>query len=258
MSHGNEPAIAVADLTVRHGRDVILRNVSFTVPCGSTVALLGRNGAGKTSLVRCLLGQHRPARGTVHLLGGEVWAGRAKLMERVGVVPEEPDAPPHMTAEALVGFSGALYRRWHAARVLGRLRRLEVPLDVPSGALSRGQKAQLSLALALGHEPELLVLDDPTLGLDAIARRDFFGEVIDEMAARSLTVFITSHDLPGIERIAQRVLIVHGGKVVLDDELETIKAAFRRLPDGSASLEDVFSAVVEAGATGGLGSWKGG
>jgi ABC-2 type transport system ATP-binding protein len=244
-------AIEVERVTVRYGRRAAVEKVSFTVALGATVALLGRNGAGKTSLVRCLLGQQRPQEGSVRIFGSDVWSERPALMERVGVVPEESDLPPDMTAEALVAFCGALYRRWDGAAVQARLRRLEVPLAVPSARLSKGQRAQLALALALGHGPDLLVLDDPTLGLDPIARRDFFGEVIDELAEKGQTILITSHDLAGVERIANRVVILNGGKVVLDDELEAVKAAFRRLPDGSAALEDIFAAVVETGATGG-------
>jgi ABC-type multidrug transport system ATPase subunit len=242
--------IAIDNLTVRYRGRVVLQDVSFTLPPGGTVALLGRNGGGKTSLVRCLLGQQRPEEGTVRLFGRDAWRDRAALMERVGVVPEESELPSELTAEALVQFCGSLCRRWEPTAIRARLRRLEVPLRVPSGRLSKGQRAQLALALALGHGPELLVLDDPTLGLDAIARRSFFGEVIDELGTRGTSILITSHDLAGVERIADRVVILNGGKVVLDDELEAMKAAFRRLPDGSAALEDIFAAVVD-GATGG-------
>jgi ABC-2 type transport system ATP-binding protein len=238
-------SVVVDRVTVKYSGRVVLDGVSFAVEPGATVALLGRNGGGKSSLVRCLLGQQRPQEGTVRLFGRDVWRERARLMERVGVVPEESDLPPELTAEALIGFCGSLYPRWDARAIESRLRRLDVPMRIPSARLSKGQRAQLALGLALGHEPELLVLDDPTLGLDTIARRAFFGEVIDELAGRGMTILITSHDLAGVERIASRVVILNGGKVVLDDELETVKAAFRRLPDGSAALEDVFAAVVE-------------
>jgi ABC-type multidrug transport system ATPase subunit len=238
-------SVTVERVTVQYGGRPALDSVSFTVEPGATLALLGRNGGGKTSLVRCLLGQQRPQEGTVRLFGRDVWRERARLMDRVGVVPEESDLPPELTAEAVIHLCGALYRRWDAGAIRSRLHRLDVPMRTPNARLSKGQRAQLALSLALGHEPELLVLDDPTLGLDAIARRAFFGEVIDELAGRGMTMLITSHDLAGVERIASRVVILNGGKVVLDDELEAVKAAFRRLPDGSASLEDIFAAVVD-------------
>src|SRR5256885_16670045 len=102
--------VAVDGVTVRYGRRTAVEKVSFNVARGSTVALLGRNGAGKTSLVRCLLGQQRPEGGTVRIFGREVWRERVAVMERVGVVPEGSDLPPEVTAEALLGFLGALYR----------------------------------------------------------------------------------------------------------------------------------------------------
>jgi ABC-2 type transport system ATP-binding protein len=247
-----EAAISCEGLVVRYGRAVALDRVSFKVPTGATVALLGRNGAGKSSAIRCLLGQQRPDGGRVRVLGRDVWRDRTQLMNRVGVVPEEPDLPPEMTARQLAQLCRRLYGRWNEAAVATRLQRFGVPDDVPSGRLSKGQKAQLGLALALGHGPELLVLDDPTLGLDAIARKSFFEEVIDTLSTGGVTVLITTHDLAGVERIADRVVLLHGAKVVLDDDLETIRAAFRRLPDGSASLEAVFTAVVEHGDTGAL------
>ncbi len=249
MSTG-DPAAALDAVTVRYGRVTALERVSFAVPRGSTFALLGRNGAGKSSAMRCLLGQRRPEAGRATLFGRDVWRERTSLMERIGVVPEEPDFPPEMNASALVAFCGSLYRTWDTRQVMTRLDRFGVPLRVPNAQMSKGQKAQLALALALGHGPELLLLDDPTLGLDVIARRDFFTEVIGELADRGMTIVMTTHDLAAVERIADHIVILNGGKVVLDDDIETVKAAFRRLPDGTASLEEVFAAVVEQGATG--------
>lgn len=245
-------AIIAEDVSVRYGRSLALDRVSFTVERGSTVALLGRNGAGKSSAVRCLLGQQRPQHGRVRLLGLDVWQDRRAIMERVGVVPEESDLPAELHGEALIDLCGAIHRRWDHRAVRARLARMGVPCRTPAGRLSKGQKAQLALGLALGHDPELLILDDPTLGLDSIARRDFLVEVIDELAERGMSILITSHDLAGVERIADRVVILNGGKVVMDDSIESIKTAFRRWPDGSASLEEIFAAVVEQGATGGI------
>ncbi len=244
------PVLALERVTVRYGRTTALESVSFEVPQGSVFALLGRNGAGKSSAVRCLLGQRRPEAGRALILGKDAWKNRAEALARTGVVPEEPDMPPAMTADALVRFSSRLYARWDGRAVLERLERFGVPRSVPAGRLSKGQRAQLALALALGHSPEVLVLDDPTLGLDALARRDFFGELIGELADRGLTVLLTSHDLAGVERIADRVAVLNRGRIVLDDSLETLKSSFSALPGDSFSLERIFAAVIEDHATG--------
>ena len=150
-------------------------------------------------------------------------------MERVGVVPEEPDAPPAMTATQLSEFCRRIYPRWDSAAVSARLERFGVPAGVPFGRLSKGQRGEVMLALALGHAPALLVLDDPTLGLDVVARHALFEEIVGELADRGTTVFLTTHDLSGFEGIASRVGILKEGRLVLDEELEALKSRFRRI-----------------------------
>lgn len=228
--------VQVSGLQVRYGAHWAVREVSFTVPAGGVYALLGRNGAGKSSIVRCLLGQQRASGGRVWLLGADPWRRRATLMRRVGVVPEEPDAPPALSTRQLTAWCARLYRGWDAGRVAERLRRFAVPVDVPFGSLSKGQKAQVMLALALGHRPELLVLDDPTLGLDAVARRALYEELVDELADRATTVLLTTHDLTAVEGIASHVGVLAAGEMLVDEPLESLKARFRRLRLASSAL----------------------
>jgi ABC-2 type transport system ATP-binding protein len=222
-------AIAVEGLTVRYGGRNALDGVSFSVAPGGVYALLGRNGAGKSSLVRCLVGEQRPAAGRALLFGRDVWRERAALLSEVGVVPEEPQAPPALTALQLSRFCSRLYPAWDGAGLAARLDRFGVPADLAFGRLSRGQKTQVGLALALASGPRLLLLDDPTLGLDPVARKAVFEELIGELADRGITVFITTHDLAGVEGIADRVGILAGGRLVLDEEVETLKHRFRRI-----------------------------
>ncbi|HEV7786011.1 MAG TPA: ABC transporter ATP-binding protein, partial [Thermoanaerobaculia bacterium] len=169
------------------------------------------------------------AAGRVSLLGLDVWTERASILASVGVVPEDPDMPPAMTSRQIARFCSRLYPSWDAAGVEARLKRFGVPGDVPFGKLSKGQKGQVALALALASTPKLLVLDDPTLGLDAVARKAVFEELIGELADRGTTVFITTHDLAGAERIADRVAVLRQGKLVLDEDMEALKHRFRRL-----------------------------
>jgi ABC-type multidrug transport system ATPase subunit len=221
--------VSLENLTVCYGKKFALNDVSLHIAPGTVYALLGRNGAGKSSAIRCLLGQQQPTMGQVRVFGHNVWQHRARVMERVGVIPEEPDAPPDMTVQQIVAFCAQLYLQWDAKSVFARLEKTRVPLQVPFGRLSKGQKNQVSLALALGNNPELLVLDDPTLGLDAVARKYFFEELVGDLADRGCTVFITTHDLAGIEGIADRIGILKQGKLVVDDSVETLKAKFRRI-----------------------------
>ncbi|MCU1245001.1 MAG: ytrB 1 [Acidobacteria bacterium] len=229
MNASDTIAIHIAGVTVRYGKRAAVDDVTFSVPRGSVYALLGRNGAGKSSLIRCLLGQQKPQRGTIALLGEDVWRKRATLMDRVGVVPEEGDAPPDMRVRDLARFCSGLYSRWEQGTFDERVQRFGIPPSARFGELSKGQKKQVSLALALASSPDLLVLDDPTLGLDVVARKSLFEEVVTELADRGITILLTTHDLPGVEAIADRVGILSHGKLVLDEEMETLKARFRRL-----------------------------
>src|SRR5262249_1598815 len=156
--------------------------------------------------------------GEARLFGQDAWRSRPSLMELVGYVPEEPDAPPELSARELVLLCGRLSRRWNEAAVMGLLERLRVPTATLFPRPSKGQKGAVMLALALGHDPELLLLDDPTLGLDVVARRAFFGELIGELADRSTTVLVTTHDLSGVEGVADRIGILHQSRVVLEGE----------------------------------------
>jgi ABC-2 type transport system ATP-binding protein len=237
------PALETEGLTVTYGRTKVIEGLTFAVPRGSVYALLGRNGAGKSSLLRVLLGQRPAAIGRVRLLGEDPWRRRTSLMARVGVVPEEPDAPLEMTASELSTFCAWLHSRWDAPAVAERLRRFEVPADRPFGRLSKGQKGAVMLALALGHGPELLLLDDPTLGLDVVARDAVFREVIGELADRGTTVFVSTHDLRAIEGIADHVAILHGGRLALAGALEDLKA------ERGLALEQVFASVAGTRAT---------
>jgi ABC-2 type transport system ATP-binding protein len=221
--------IEVKELTIRYGRTLALDRVSLSVDSGRVFALLGRNGAGKSSLVRCLLGQQRPEGGGVRLFGADAWSTRAAAMARTGVVFEDPQVPSAMTAREANAFFARFYPVWGGCQVLERLRRFQVPLEVPSGELSRGQKAQLALALALGFNPELLVLDDPTLGLDAVARRAFYQELVGDLADRETTVFITTHDLAGVEGLADFVGILREGRLLVQESVESLKGRFRSI-----------------------------
>ncbi len=254
MSQAEMPALRVDEVSVRYGRREAVDRVSLVVPRGSVYALLGRNGAGKSSLVRCALGQQRASSGRIEILGMDVWRHRMQLMERVGVVAEEADAPPEMRVGKLADFCGRLYSRWNRAAFDERLIRLGISQQPRFGDLSKGQKKQVSLALALAASPDILVLDDPTLGLDVVARKTLFEEVIADLADRGTTVFLTTHDLAGIESIADRVGMMSDGRLVLDEELEALKARFRRIRFASRpmALESRFrTAMVRAWGGGG-------
>src|SRR4051812_5537722 len=221
--------VDVRDVTIRYGRNVAADHVTFNVEQGSVYALLGRNGAGKSSLVRCIVGEQKPASGAVALLGDDAWKHRTALMQRVGVVAEDADAPPEMRVGDIDRFCSRVYERWDSAGVSERLRRFSIDPRSKFGTLSKGQRKQVSLTMALASSPELVILDDPTLGLDVVARRSLFEEVVGELADRGITVLMTTHDLAGVETIANRVGILSEGSLALDEDIEALKSRFRRV-----------------------------
>ncbi len=236
MTTAADALVLFEDVAITYGRRAIVTAASFEVPRGSVTALLGRNGAGKTSLLRCLLGVQRPSAGTVRVFGMDPWTDRVAVLHRTGVVAETPEAPGDLNARRLVSLCGELHRRWDADAVLARLDRFEVPARVPFRMLSRGQRGAVMLALACGHSPDLLVFDDPTLGLDVVARSAMFTELIAELSDRGTTVLLTTHDLLLVESLATHVAILHRGEIVEQSELESLKARKQQ------SLEEIFVA----------------
>ena len=240
-----DTVVRMDGLTVRYGRLTAVADVSFEVPKGCVYALLGRNGSGKSSTVRCLIGQQKPTSGKAELCGLDSWTERRRSMARVGVVPENPDIPPETTAERVERFMAWVTPHWDRDDFFARLEGFGVPRRQRFGRLSKGQQRQLALALALASSPELLVLDDPTLGLDAVARRELFEELVGDLADRGTTVFLTTHDLAGVEGIADRVAVLKDGSLLVDEPLVALKARFCRMEWTNA--DGVPSERVESG-----------
>jgi len=236
--------VRVENVSVRYNRHLVVDQVTLEVARGSVYALLGRNGAGKSSLMRCLLGLQKPTSGRVSVFGEDVWVHRARLVGRAAYVPETSDAPGALRVRDVVTFHSSMYPTWDAGAVKARLGRIGVPETAIISSLSKGQRALFTLALALGSKPELLVLDDPTLGLDVVARNDFFSDFIGELADRGTTVILTTHDLAGVEGIADRVGILQGARLALDEDVEQMKV------DRGQSLEQIFTDLTRgAGRT---------
>ncbi len=231
----DDAVVRLEGVSVRYNNQLVVDRVSLEVARGSVYALLGRNGAGKSSLMRCLLGLQKPTSGRVLVFGEDVWTHRARLLARAAYVPETSDAPGQLRVCDVAAFHQAMYPTWDQGAVKARLARVGVSEAAMVSALSKGQRALFALALALGSKPELLVLDDPTLGLDVVARNDFFSDFIGDLADRGTTVVLTTHDLAGVEGIADRVGILQGSRLALDEDVEQMKTG------RGQSLEQIFT-----------------
>jgi ABC-2 type transport system ATP-binding protein len=241
------PVIDVSELTRRFGARTALASVSVSVPRGTVYGLVGANGAGKTTLIKHVLGLLRAESGSVRVFGLDPVAEPVAVLSRIGYLSEENDLPGWMTVGELIRYSRALYPGWDDA--YGEELRRTFALD-PAAAiktLSKGQKARAGLLVALAYRPELLVLDEPSSGLDPIVRRDILGAVIRTIAHEGRTVLFSSHLLDEVEQVADHVTMLNEGKVVLSAPLAAIMQSHRSLDEAFLAHVGRYAAS-EAGA----------
>jgi len=230
-----EPVIAVSDLTRRFGARAALSSVNLVIPRGGVYGLVGANGAGKTTLIRHILGLLRAEEGSVRVFGRDPVKDPPGVLSRIGYLSEENDLPGWMRVGELMRYSRAFYPGWDDAYA-GELRTM-FGLDpiAKVKTLSKGQKARVGLLIALAYRPELLVLDEPSSGLDPIVRRDILGAVLRTIAGEGRTVLFSSHLLEEVEQVADHVTMIRQGKVVVSAPLREVKEAH-----GGASLDEIF------------------
>lgn len=224
-----EAIIEIRDLTCRFGAKVALDHVSLSVPRGTVFGLVGENGAGKTTLIRHVLGLLRAASGSVRVFRRDPVADPPGVLGRLGYLSEDNDLPGWMRVEELLRYTRAFYPDWDPdyAEELRRTFGLEPAARVKN--LSKGQRARVGLLLALAHKPELLVLDEPSSGLDPVVRRDILEAIIRTIAEEGRTVLFSSHLLDEVERVSDVVAMLHRGRLVFCGDLDDIKETHHRL-----------------------------
>jgi len=228
-SEFNGNVIEVAGLTRRFGSKLALDDVRLAVPRGTVFGLVGVNGAGKTTLIKHVLGLLRATSGSVRVFGRDPAADPASVLVRVGYLSEEPDLPGWMRVGELFRYTRAFYPNWDPAFAEELRESFALDLTAKVKHLSKGQRARAGLVLALAHRPELLVLDEPSSGLDPIVRRDILGAIIRTIAEEGRTVVFSSHLLHEVERVADRVALIDRGRVVFSGALDHIKDTHHRL-----------------------------
>ncbi|HPQ39285.1 MAG TPA: ABC transporter ATP-binding protein [bacterium] len=233
-----ERVIQAVNLRHAYGKTEALRGASFSVPEGSVTGLLGPNGSGKTTAIHILIGILRRTAGDVSVLGMDPEAGAVAIRRRLGFVPEDPHGEPRFTVAKQLRFLKAFYPSWDDALEARMLDQLDLDPAKKVPGLSRGERSKLALVGALAHRPELLILDDPTLGLDPMARREFIEGMIAVLADEGKTVFFSTHHMQDIEKVADRVIMLNHGETILENDLEVIRDTWRcfqlTFEDGSA------------------------
>ncbi len=221
-----EPPIQLRSLTKRFGSLTAVDHVDLAVPAGAIVGFLGPNGAGKTTTMRLLVGALRPTSGTAHVLGTNL-ATDVAARRRVGYLPGDLRIDPALTGSQLFAWYGRLRGGVNTARVVDLVERLDLDPERPFGTLSKGNRQKVGIIQALQHYPDVLILDEPTTGLDPLAQREFLA-LIREAAHRGAAVLFSSHVLPEVERVATTVGIIRAGKLITESTVEQLLDRARR------------------------------
>src|SRR6476646_11329977 len=224
-----EAVIAINGLSRRFGSKAALDDVSLYVPKGSVFGLVGENGAGKTTLIKHILGLLRAETGAVRVFGLDPVADPVPVLGRIGYLFEQPDLPGWMRVDELLRYTKAFYPKWDPQYAGQLLKQFGLDPAQRISTLSKGQTAKAGLLVAQAYRPELLLLDEPSSGLDPLVRRDILEAVIRTVADEGRTVFFSSHLLEEIERVADHVAMVHQGKLVLCGPLDEVKRRHRRM-----------------------------
>jgi ABC-2 type transport system ATP-binding protein len=205
----------------------VLKNIDLSIGRGRVVGLLGKNGAGKTTLIKCVMGLLKVSAGTARLFGQDPWTMDGETKARLGYVPQKVDLYDWMRVRQMIAYIAAFYPKWNHALTTTLVSRWELNPEEIISKMSEGQRQKLALILAMGHEPELLVLDEPAASLDPQARRAFLAAVIDVASNENRTVVLSTHLTSDLERVATDIVLLKAGEVnyagTMDDLKDSIK-----------------------------------
>jgi len=222
-------AVTIDRLTKHYGPHCVVNNVSLNIPTGCVYGLLGRNGAGKSTLIKMLLGMVHQDAGSATVLGEDSQSLSPAIRTRVAYLAEGHPFYLWMTVGEAIRFTRAFYPRWNDRFLAEILNHFDISLRAKFGRLSNGQRAQVSLALALAPDPELLILDDPTLAIDTVVRREFMESMIYLIQRRGRTIVFSSHILGDVERVADRIGVLVDGVLRVDCPTDQFTGSLRRV-----------------------------
>ncbi|MBN9691601.1 MAG: ABC transporter ATP-binding protein [Verrucomicrobia bacterium] len=226
------PALEIRNLTYRYGRAEALHGLSLEVEPGECYGFFGRNGAGKTTAIKCLLNLLRPNSGTVRVFGLDPARDEAAVKSRLAYVPDFVAFYPWMSVREALDYQASFRSHWNADLESSLLRQFQLDPQAPSSGLSKGQRTQLALIGAIAAEPDLLILDEPTSGLDPLVRREFIQTVIgayQDAAPGRRTVFVSTHLISEFEGLIDRFTVLDQGRALLTANADDARSRFRRL-----------------------------
>ena len=234
-------ALSAQHVFLRYDKELVLNDLNLEVPAGSVVGLVGRNGAGKSTLLRSFVGLAVPESGILSVLGDAASRLTDSVRERLGYVPQQADLVDWMSVWQHVEYIGSFYSSWQFAKAQSLCQQLQLPLNPKVKSLSVGDKQKLAIVLALAHDPELVLMDEPVASLDPMMRRAFMQAIFDTQKQR--TVLISSHLLADLERIVSHVAFMREGRIQLvggwDELAENLRIV--SLPNDSPLLKSALT-----------------
>ena len=219
----SEAIIEVKNLVREFGTKRALDDVTLTVQPGTVMGLVGENGAGKTTLIKHVLGLLKAQQGTVSVFGMDPVSNPEAVLSKIGYLSEEGDLPTWMRVHELMRYSAAFYPTWDDAYAMQLLDEFKLDPGAKLSKMSKGQRSRAGLLVAMAYRPQLLVLDEPSSGLDPIVRKDILGAIIRTIADDGRTVLFSSHLLSEVERVADQISMVKAGKILISDSLDNVK-----------------------------------
>jgi len=219
----NPEIVMIKNLSRRYGKTQALDNVSLSVERGYVYGLVGANGQGKTTLIKHILGLLRAQEGSVRVFGKDPVAEPVEVLRNIGYLSEERDLPEWMQVGELQRYTAAYHPNWDAQYAQELVQTFRLPLERKIKQLSKGMRAQAGLIAAVAHRPELLLLDEPSTGLDAVVRKDILNSIIRAVADDGRTAIFSSHLLDEVEMMSDYILMIDNGQLVLEGELDEIK-----------------------------------
>ncbi len=225
----SEHVIDTEKLSKTFGQVTAVDSLDIQVAPGAVVGFLGVNGAGKTTTIRMIMGHLHPTSGKVRTLGADPWTDNGEFKQSIAYVSENMNLPGWMTPRYAVKMSERIYPRWDAPLADKLLDEFQLSDAGPYARLSKGRKRRICILLAICQNAELLVMDEPTFGLDVVARHDFLERILDIACAENRTVFLSSHLLSDLERIVDRVVLIDRGRLIIQGDLEQLKSGVRKI-----------------------------
>jgi ABC-2 type transport system ATP-binding protein len=217
------PALSAESVKMSYGTKEVLKNVNMLIPKGQAVALLGPNGAGKSTFLKIITGLIRPIAGNISIMGKDPLCSDSSIFENIGYVSEKRGLWPWLTIEETISLISGLSSNWDNSECSRLIKDFSLDTKSKTGNLSKGEQGKLSLLLTLSCKPDLLIMDEPTAGLDPLVRRSILEEIINLMLEQGKTIIYSTHEMHEAERLAEKVFMINKGEIILEDFIDNLK-----------------------------------